>query len=75
MEVHTREGVTRDWGFQEGEAHTREGLYLREFTKRREGLSIQREQESITRSEQLPCARVTAFTRTNLFLVRFWREF
>ena len=32
-------------------------------------------QKSITRSEQLPCARVTAFSRTSLFLERFWREF
>ena len=31
-------------------------------------------QERITRSEQLPSARVTAFSR-NLFLERFWREF
>ena len=32
-------------------------------------------QERITRSEQLPSARVTAFSRNNLFLERFWREF
>ena len=32
-------------------------------------------QETITQSEQLPCARVTAFSRTSLFLERFWREF
>ena len=32
-------------------------------------------QEPITRSEQLPCARVTAFSRTGLFLERLWREF
>ena len=31
-------------------------------------------QERITRSDQLPSARVTAFSR-NLFLERFWREF
>ena len=31
-------------------------------------------QESITRNEQLPCARVLAFSRTSLFLKRFWRE-
>ena len=31
-------------------------------------------QEPITRSEQLPCALVTAFSRTSLFLERFWRE-
>ena len=31
-------------------------------------------QERITRSEQLPSARFTAFSR-NLFLERFWREF
>ena len=31
-------------------------------------------QEPISRSEQLPCARVTAFSRTSLFLERFWRE-
>ena len=31
--------------------------------------------EPITRSEQLPCARVTAFSRTSLFLEQFWREF
>ena len=37
-EVHTREGVTGEWGFQEGEAHTREGWYIRETTKQREGL-------------------------------------
>ena len=30
-------------------------------------------QEPITRSEQLPCTRVTAFSRTSLFLERFWR--
>ena len=28
-------------------------------------------QESITGSEQLPCARVTVFSRTSLFLERF----
>ena len=27
--MHTREGVTGEWGFQEGEAHEREG-YIRE---------------------------------------------
>ena len=27
------------------------------------------------RSEQLPFARVTAFSRTSLCLERFWREF
>ena len=32
-------------------------------------------QECITRIEQLPSARVTAFSRNNLFLERFWREF
>ena len=32
-------------------------------------------QEPITRREQLPCARVTALSRTSLFLERFWREF
>ena len=32
-------------------------------------------QEPITRSEQLPCARVLAFSQTSLFLKRFWREF
>ena len=32
-------------------------------------------QERITRSEQLPSARVTAFSRNNLFLELFWREF
>ena len=32
-------------------------------------------QEPITWSEQLPCTRVTAFSRTSLFLERFWREF
>ena len=32
-------------------------------------------QEPITRSEQPPCPRVTAFSRTSLFLERFWREF
>ena len=32
-------------------------------------------QEPITRSEKLPCARVRAFSRTSLFLERFWREF
>ena len=31
--------------------------------------------EPITRSKQLPCARVTAFSRTSLFLEQFWREF
>ena len=31
-------------------------------------------QEPITRSEQLPCAHVTAFSWTSLFLERFWRE-
>ena len=25
MEVHTREGVTGEWSFQEGEAYEREG--------------------------------------------------
>ena len=33
------------------------------------------EQEPITRSEQLPCLRVTAFSWNSLFLERFWREF
>ena len=28
-----------------------------------------------TRSEQLPCACATAFSRTSLFLERFWRAF
>jgi len=32
-------------------------------------------QEPIIRSEQAPCARVTAFSRASLFLERFWREF
>ena len=32
-------------------------------------------QEPITRSEQLLCARVKAFSRTSLFLERFWSEF
>ena len=32
-------------------------------------------QEPITRSEQLPCDRVTSFSQTSLFLERFWREF
>ena len=32
-------------------------------------------QEPITRSEQLTCPRVTAFSRTSLFLERFCREF
>ena len=32
-------------------------------------------QEPIIRSEQLPRARFTAFSRTSLFLERFWREF
>ena len=31
--------------------------------------------ELITRSEQLPCACATAFSRTSLFLERFWRAF
>ena len=31
--------------------------------------------EPITQSEQLPCARVTPFSRTSLFLERFSREF
>ena len=31
-------------------------------------------QEPITRGEQLPCATVMAFSRTSLFLERFWRE-
>ena len=30
---------------------------------------------AITRSEQLPYARVMAFLRNSLFLERFWREF
>ena len=30
--------------------------------------------QPITRSEQLPSARVTAFSRTSLFLERFWRK-
>ena len=32
------------------------------------------QQEPITRSEQLSCTRVTAFSRTSLFLELFWRE-
>ena len=32
-------------------------------------------QELMTRSAQLPCARVMAFSQTSLFLERFWREF
>ena len=32
-------------------------------------------QELITWSEQLPCVRATAFSRTSLFLERFLREF
>ena len=32
-------------------------------------------QEPITRIVQLPCAHVTAFSRTSLLLERFWREF
>ena len=32
-------------------------------------------QEPITRIEQLPYALVTAFSRTSLFLERFWRKF
>ena len=31
-------------------------------------------QEPISGSEQLPRARITAFSRTSLFLQRFWRE-
>ena len=34
-----------------------------------------KKQEPITGSEQLPCGCVTAFTRTSLFLGRFWHEF
>ena len=34
-----------------------------------------RSQETITRSEQLPSTRITAFSLTRLFLERFWREF
>ena len=30
--------------------------------------------QSTTRSEQLPCARATEFSRNSLFLERFWRE-
>ena len=37
--------------------------------------NIFRTQEPITWSEQLPCTRVTAFSRTSLFLERFWPEF
>ena len=33
-----------------------------------------RQDPAITRSEQLPCARVTAISWTSLFLERFWRE-
>ena len=33
------------------------------------------QQEHITRSEQLPCVCVTAFSRISLFLERFWGEF
>ena len=32
-------------------------------------------QEPIARSEQLPCAHATAFSRISLFLERFWGEF
>ena len=32
-------------------------------------------QDTISRSEQLSCACVTAFSRTSLFLERFWRKF
>ena len=32
-------------------------------------------QEPITRIVQLPCAHVTAISRTSLLLERFWREF
>ena len=31
-------------------------------------------QEPINWSEQLPCTCVTAFSKTSLFLERFWRE-
>ena len=47
----------------------------RKLRKGRKKAWPDRYQEPITRSEQLPCARVTAFSRTSLFLERFWREF
>ena len=34
--------------------------------------SVNTTQEPITRSEQIPCARVTEFLRTSLFLERFF---
>ena len=43
-------------------------------TRKRYFLGGFRHQEPITRSEQLPYACVTAFSRTSLFLERFWRE-
>ena len=36
---------------------------------------LQPDQGPITWSEQRPCTRVTTFSRTSLFLERFWREF
>ena len=47
----------------------------RKLRKGRKKAWPDRYQEPITRSEQLPCARVTAFSRTSLFLERFWLEF
>ena len=37
--------------------------------------STNRGQEPITRSQQLPCVRVTVFPRTSIFLEWFWHEF
>ena len=36
---------------------------------------INRRQEHITRSEQLPCPRLMAFPRTSSFSEQFWRNF
>ena len=49
-----------------------------QYTLAREGsqtVGTWPKQVPITRREQRPCGRVTAFSLTGSFLERFWREF
>ena len=48
------------------------GYYM---VARRYEISLPFECMVTARSEQLPCAHATAFSRISLFLERFWREF
>ena len=64
--------VTKDWKNKwEAERDWKSDWHFSSLHEWKNGFR----QETITRSEQLPCTRVTAFSRTSLFLEKYWREF